>query len=164
MSAWSGSLALWCCNACGAITREEISNSTAIDGGSLPRFGHGCDCCHKGRREFIRRLTVADFNPFYVNGEWPDKSTFAWFWSFVCAHGIPEWCLGCPSFSLLFPDICAWACMKNRRRFAPPRPFNHELVTDDGVHRERWFCVDCQKWANEGCMKNHIVVPIREVS
>jgi hypothetical protein len=61
MSELSGNVALWRCDNCGAITREEISNL-----GSLPRFGWGCDACHKGKRLFVRRLVVADFNSFGI--------------------------------------------------------------------------------------------------
>jgi hypothetical protein len=66
-SEWSGNFALWCCVSCGAITREEISSLTTVDGAPMPRFGWGCNSCHDGRRTFVRRLSVADFNGFIIN-------------------------------------------------------------------------------------------------
>ncbi len=60
----SGKLALWRCYNCGTINSEEISSLKTVDNAPIPRFGWGCDVCHNGRRLFVRRLTIADFNPF----------------------------------------------------------------------------------------------------
>jgi hypothetical protein len=101
-------------------------------------------------------------NTFEVPGEWQGKVTYAWFWDHVIAHGVPLWCVGCPCLQLLFPEMCAWGCMKTGVRRQAPRPFNHELISDDGVRQERWFCCSCQKWATKECMDDykHAVIPI----
>lgn len=105
-------------------------------------------------------IRVAKSNPFEVKGEWQGKPTYAWFWDYVCARGVPQWCLGCPTFPWLFPDICASFCMKTGKRVRPPIPFNRELTVDDGVHVDRYFCCDEQKWATKQCFEKHMVIPI----